>query len=111
MASGGTRYGRLQIALPSREEQLTIVRHLERALSHIDLAINIARRENALIVEYRTRLIADILTGKLDMREAAASLPDDLEKPDDLPLVEGPLDEVDYAELASNEHIEEDVVV
>ena len=28
-----------------------------------------------LLNEYRTRLIADVVTGKLDVREAAASLP------------------------------------
>ena len=30
-----------------------------------------------LLSEYRTRLIADVVTGKLDVREAAASLPDE----------------------------------
>ena len=29
-----------------------------------------------LIHEYRTRLIADVVTGKLDVREAAAALPE-----------------------------------
>ena len=33
-------------------------------------------REIALMQEYRTRLTADIVTGKLDVREAAAKLPD-----------------------------------
>ena len=33
-----------------------------------------------LLQEYRTRLIADVVTGKLDVREAAARLPDE---PDD----------------------------
>ena len=32
--------------------------------------------------EYRTRLTADIVTGKLDVREAAARLPDVLPTPD-----------------------------
>ncbi len=32
-------------------------------------------REIALMQEYRTRLTADIVTGKLDVREAAAKLP------------------------------------
>ena len=27
--------------------------------------------------EYRTRLVADVVTGKLDVREAAACLPDE----------------------------------
>ena len=32
--------------------------------------------------EYRTRLIADVVTGKLDVREAAARLPDEVEEPE-----------------------------
>jgi type I restriction enzyme S subunit len=44
-------------------------------------AINRADREIALIREYRTRLVADVVTGQLDVREAAAELP---EEPDEL---------------------------
>lgn len=33
-------------------------------------------REIALLCEYRTRLVADVVTGKLDVRAAAATLPD-----------------------------------
>ncbi|MCC8991257.1 MAG: hypothetical protein LM514_01365, partial [Streptococcus sp.] len=39
-------------------------------------AIARTEREIALMQEYRTRLTADIVTGKLDVREAAAKLPD-----------------------------------
>ena len=42
----------------------------------IDDAITRARRQIELLREYRTRLIADVVTGKLDVREAAASLPE-----------------------------------
>ena len=45
-------------------------------------------REIDLLREYRTRLIADVVTGKLDVREAAARLPDEVEEPE-------PLDEAD----------------
>ena len=47
-------------------------------------------REIGLLREYRTRVIADVVTGKLDVREAAAALPevdplaDDDEMGDDL---------------------------
>ena len=34
-------------------------------------------REIELLREYRTRLVADVVTGKLDVREAAARLPDE----------------------------------
>ena len=35
-----------------------------------------------LLREYRTRLITDVVTGKIDVREAAAGLPDEVEKPE-----------------------------
>ena len=35
-----------------------------------------ANREIGLLQEYRTRLIADVVTGKLDVRAAAAALPE-----------------------------------
>ena len=43
-----------------------------------------AENEISLLREYRTRLIADVVTGKLDVREAAARLPDDAEEPEPL---------------------------
>ena len=39
-------------------------------------AIARTEREIALMQEYRTRLTADVVTGKLDVREAAAKLPE-----------------------------------
>ena len=36
-----------------------------------------AHRQIELLQEYRTRLIADVVTGKLDVRDAAAQLPDE----------------------------------
>ena len=43
---------------------------------------NVAQREIDLLREYRTRLIADVVTGKLDVREAASRLPDESGKSD-----------------------------
>ena len=40
-------------------------------------AITRARRRIELLREYRTRLIADVVTGKLDVRETTATLPDE----------------------------------
>ena len=40
--------------------------------------------EIRLLREYRTRLIADVVTGKLDVREAAARLPEEVEEPEPL---------------------------
>ena len=52
-----------------------------------------ARRQVELLQEYRTRLLADVVTGKLDVREAAAQLPDEADDQDPLeesgPLADG----------------------
>ena len=57
--------------LPPPEEQAAVVRHIDKATSEIDAAIDRARRQIELMEEYRTRLIADVVTGKIDVREAA----------------------------------------
>ena len=63
---------------PPLTEQAAIVAHLDKATAAIDAAVACARRQVELLREYRARLIADVVTGKLDVREAAANLPDDI---------------------------------
>ena len=72
------KFGSLNIPLPPIPEQTAIVKYLDKATADIDSAITRARRGIDLLQEYRTRLIADVVTGKLDVREAAAALPDEL---------------------------------
>jgi type I restriction enzyme, S subunit len=50
------------------------------------------RCEIALLREYRTRLIADVVTGKLDVREAAAQLPDEADETEPIDDVERTMD-------------------
>ena len=71
------RIGSRHIPLPPLPEQTGIVRYLDKATDDIDIAI--ARRQIELLREYRTRLIADVVTGKLDVRKAVACLPDETE--------------------------------
>ncbi len=83
-AKGVTRYGlshsgikSVWVPIPPLPEQTAIVKYLDKATADIDTAITRANREVELLNEYRTRLIADVVTGKLDVREAAAQLPDE----------------------------------
>jgi len=69
------------LALPKKQEQEAIVLHIKSETSPIDIAISRLEREIELLREYRTRLVADVVTGKLDVREAAARLPDEVEEP------------------------------
>ena len=65
--------GAAYILLPPLPEQGSIVQHLERVNTDIDTGVSLARRQIELMEEYRTRLIADVVTGKLDVREFAGS--------------------------------------
>lgn len=71
---------------PPIAEQTAIVAYLDKATADIDTAIARAHRQIELLQEYRTRLIADVVAGKLDVREVAAALPevDHLAAEDDL---------------------------
>jgi type I restriction enzyme, S subunit len=80
------------IAIPPPREQLGIVRHIMTQTSSLRGAISHAQREIALLREYRTRLIADVVTGKLDVREAAARLPDESEDPEPVDTMEALVD-------------------
>ena len=61
---------------PNFPEQAAIVRYLDKATADISIATDRAHRQIDLLREYRTRLIADVVTGKLDVREAAERLPE-----------------------------------
>jgi type I restriction enzyme S subunit len=68
------------LALPPLDEQNKIVEYIARDCDVINTAITRTEREIALMQEYRTRLTADLVTGKLDVREAAAKLPELVEE-------------------------------
>ena len=58
------------ISVPPISEQVAIVEYLDRATTKIDIAVARAERQIELLNEYRARLIADVVTGKLDVRDA-----------------------------------------
>ena len=70
----------LWFLLPPLPEQQSIVRQIDQETARIDAAIARARHQIELVQEYRNRLIADVVTGKLDVREAAAQLPEEAEE-------------------------------
>jgi type I restriction enzyme S subunit len=56
------------IGLPPIDEQREILEHIQKKSVEIDQAITRAQREIELMREYRTRLIADVVTGQVDVR-------------------------------------------
>ena len=77
-----------RVPLPPRAEQAEIVLATRQATKTLESASGKAAQEVMLAREYRIRLIADVVTGKLDVREAASRLQDEVEEPE-------PLDETD----------------
>ena len=67
----------IAIAVPPRSEQDEVIGRVKAQTAPIHAAITRARRQIELLREYRTRLIADVVTGKLDVRETTANLPDE----------------------------------
>ena len=104
----------ISIAVPPRLEQDEIIARANAQTSGLTAAIVRARRQVELVQEYRTRLIADVVTGKLDVREAAAQLPDEdgdqdpIEESD--PLADGlPGDLYDIDESMEDSAMEKEV--
>ena len=69
--------GAQRLPIPPLSEQASIVSFLSHASKKMDSSISRVGSQIALVREYRTRLIADVVIGKLDVREAAAQLPDE----------------------------------
>ena len=65
---GPTHLKQMWLCVPPKGEQEQIVRSIREQNFQLDRAIDRARREIALIREYRARLISDVVTGKLDVR-------------------------------------------
>lgn len=85
----------LKIPFPPALEQIEIMNYLDSTSAPIKAAIARYEREITLLREYRTRLVADVVTGKLDVREAALSLPEE----DVVRAPEGAEDEAEEPEL------------
>ncbi len=71
-----TKIGQFSVLLPALCEQNKILAALDAEVAPVDIAISRLENEIELLREYRTRLVADVVTGKLDVRAVAAMLPD-----------------------------------
>lgn len=77
-ASDGIRVGQWDLQMdkmkeipfivPPADEQIAIVKHIKKTLPKYDEAIGKIKAEVAVLEEYKAKLIADIVTGKIDVR-------------------------------------------
>jgi len=75
---GADKYSQLLIPIPIKKIQSQIITFIETKTAAIDLTISRTEREIALMQEYRDRLIADVVTGKIDVRNIP--VPEEIEE-------------------------------
>lgn len=99
--------GAVLVPVAPHDEQTAIARFIDEQTASLEVVTRRAQREIALLREYRTRLIADVVTGKLDVRDAAARLPDAAEEPEhadevaELSELDDEVDDVDLDEAVA----------
>ena len=95
-SNGVTRVGlgvydtkKAQIPIPPIQEQQQIVSHIEKETAIINKTIATIEKEIALVQEYRTALIAEAVTGKIDVRSYEIGIMcDELEETESIDLEE-----------------------
>ncbi|MBS3937626.1 MAG: restriction endonuclease subunit S [Peptococcaceae bacterium] len=105
---------RMLLPLPGRDEQQAIVDYCYRIREQTEQMISALKREIGLVTEYRTRLISDVVTGKIDVRDIEVPIfePDEAdtevdlinEETDDEADVEKTADDVEDDESAHDQH-------
>ncbi|WP_036146045.1 restriction endonuclease subunit S [Maribacter sp. Hel_I_7] len=63
----------IKIALPSKEEQINIAESIKNKFYKIENTTLLISNEISLLKEYKTTLISDVVTGKIDVREEVLS--------------------------------------
>ncbi|HQI26543.1 MAG TPA: restriction endonuclease subunit S [Sedimentisphaerales bacterium] len=98
-STNSSTLGAFPLVLPEVIEQRALLDNIRLQTQSLDAAIAGAEREVAVLREYRTRLVADAVTGKLDVRQVAACLPDEVreaEPTDETDLIAGDGEEDDF---------------
>ena len=80
------------VLLPPISEQRQLLQTVGRMSQTICQLMIDAQREISVLREYRNRLTSDVVTGQLDVHEAAARLPADTDGPEPLDEAESELD-------------------
>ena len=65
-----------RVAVPDQHAQRLLAERIEARVADIAQVIEKTQREISLLQEFRTRLVADVVTGQVDVRGVAVTLPD-----------------------------------
>lgn len=96
----------LSLPVPPQQEQELIAEYIAMATVEMTTAIEHTLHEIELLLEFRARLVSDVVTGKLDVREAAAKLSTEMLTRESADDTEAILDDEDIPEDADTEEVE-----
>jgi type I restriction enzyme S subunit len=67
---------KIYLPIPPLDEQVLIASQISERTQGIEIAMRSVETEIELLREYRTRLVSDVVTGKIDVRSEASRLPE-----------------------------------
>ena len=74
------------LPVPPKSEQQSIVQYLNELTDNFSQLINSTEKQVSLLQEYRTRLVADVVTGQIDVRNIALpnyeTVPETIDQPE-----------------------------
>jgi type I restriction enzyme, S subunit len=88
-----------RLPVPPLVEQSRIVQEIATETGPLDTLVRHHESSISRMQEYRTRLVADVVTGKIDVRQASADLPDASTTAEDEGLLAEAAAESDLADL------------
>ena len=100
-------FKRMLALWPPPDEQVQIADKIEKATLAVDRTIERVQAEIALLREYRDRVIADVMSGKFDVRGSAELLPDEVAEQPEIDRAEDIDDEQPETALLDQEDDEE----
>lgn len=97
---------RVKLPRPPAHEQEGILKFIEDEVRAVNVIIANTDREITVLREFRTRLVADVVTGKIDVRAPAAALPEitesePIDEPPDGEDLEEAIDDVENEAVAA----------
>ena len=84
------RFLRTVVPFPGEEGRQSVVGEIRASMAESEAVVERVSHEISLLQEFRTRLVADVVTGQVDVRAIAATLP---EAPESFDIVDSALDD------------------
>jgi type I restriction enzyme M protein len=95
----------IKVPMPPEDELQAILKFVNAEAVRVDEASGLLKEQMGLLAQYRASMVADVVTGKLDVSKAAKFLPDNVEADRLVEAVSG-----DGTQLADSDEVDHDEI-